>query len=88
VTTQTLPARPPFTVRARAALYAALSTTLSVLGPNLRATSRATRSHLQDHIYTICGLGLISAAAFVHSTFTGLLVTGIMFLVFEWKVSE
>ncbi len=45
-------------------------------------------SHLRDHGYTIAGLGLISAAAFVHSVFTGLLVTGIMALIFEWKVSD
>jgi hypothetical protein len=34
------------------------------------------------------GLGFIDAAAFVHSLFAGLFVTGITFLLFEWKVSD
>jgi hypothetical protein len=34
------------------------------------------------------GFGCISGASFLHSAFTGLLVTGILLLVFEWKVSD
>jgi hypothetical protein len=74
--------------RARRTAFTALSATLHVFGGVARAKSRATRRHLQDHAYSICGFGLISGAAFVHSLFTGLLVAGVCFLVFEWKVSE
>lgn len=86
MTTATL--EPGRTARARRQALTALSATLHVFGGVAKAKARATRRHLQDHAYSICGLGLISAAAFVHSTFTGLLVTGLMFLVFEWKVSD
>lgn len=78
----------PAHVRARRRAVTALSATLHVFAGVARARAKATRRSLQDNIYSVCGLGLISAAAFVHSTFTGLLVTGIMFLVFEWKVSD
>jgi hypothetical protein len=54
----------------------------------VRNRAAPVAGHLRDHFYSIVGLGLIAAAAFVHSTFTGLLVTGILFLVFEWKVSD
>ena len=87
MTTQTLP-RPP---RFRLALHAvtvALGSVLATMGSQTRARSRPVASHLRDHFYTIAGLGFISGAAFVHSVFTGLLVTGLMFLLFEWKVSE
>jgi hypothetical protein len=87
MTTQALP-RPGWLARARQTLLVALGTTLAVLGPNLRATARPAIAHVREHAYSIAGLGCISAASFVHSTFTGLLVTGLMFLVFEWKVSE
>ena len=53
-----------------------------------RARTRPLRRHLADHAYTLLGFGCISAASFVHSVFTGLLVTGILFLVFEFKVGE
>ena len=86
MTTATL--EPGRATRARRASLAALSVTLHVVAPQLRKRARATTRSLQENIYTIFGLGLISAAAFVHSTFTGLLVTGIMFLVYEWKVSD
>jgi hypothetical protein len=53
-----------------------------------KARSRPIRRHLADHAYTLAGFGFISAASYVHSLFTGLLVTGILFLVFEFKVGE
>ena len=59
----------------------------SVLG-TARAKSRPITRHIADHLYTLAGFGCISAASFVHSVFTGLLVTGILLLVFEFKVSE
>jgi hypothetical protein len=62
----------------------ALSGTLSAA----HARVRPVVGHVVEHFYSLAGLGCISAAGFVHSTFTGLLVTGLMFLVFEWKVSE
>jgi hypothetical protein len=54
----------------------------------IRGHTAPVVSHLRDQAYSIIGLGCISAAAFVHSVFTGLLVTGLLVLVFEWKVSE
>lgn len=87
MTTETL-ARPGLVARSRAAAYAALIGAVAVVGPSLRATARVSAAQLADHFYTIAGLGCISAAGFVHSTFTGLLLTGLMFIVFEWKVSE
>lgn len=59
----------------------------SVLGAT-KARSRPIRGHIADHAYTWAGFGCIDAASFVHSVFTGLLVTGILFLVFEFKVSD
>lgn len=43
--------------------------------------------HVKEHAYTIVGFGLVDAAMFTHSLFTGLLVTGVSWVVFEWKVS-
>lgn len=87
MTTQALP-EPGRASRAGQKLLAILLTAVSVAGPALRATAAPTRAHLRDHAYTICGMGFISAASFYHSIFTGLLVTGILFFVYEWKVSE
>jgi hypothetical protein len=61
---------------------------LAVILSAVTATARPAVNHLIDHGYTIAGLGCVDVAAFTHSMFTGFLVTGIMFLVFEWKVSE
>lgn len=59
------------------------------LGTGLSAAVKTRAAPgVKHHGYTIAGFGCISGAAFVHSVFTGLLVTGILFLVFEWKVSE
>lgn len=61
---------------------------LAVILSAVVATTRPAVNHLIDHGYTVLGLGCVDVAAFTHSMFTGFLVTGIMFLVFEWKVSE
>jgi len=44
--------------------------------------------HLREHGYTMTGLACLDAAAFVHSVFAGLIVTGVSFLVLEWRVRE
>ena len=49
--------------------------------------SRPLARHLADHGYTMIGLGLFDASCFVHSLFCGLMVSGISFIVFEFKVS-
>lgn len=59
----------------------------SVLG-TARAKTRPITRHLADHAYTLAGFGCISAASFVHSVFTGLLVTGILLIIFEFKVGD
>ena len=66
------------------ALAAALYTTLSAVG----AKTRPTVQHFRTQLYTWAGFCFISAASFYHSIFTGLLVTGIGWFVFEWKVSD
>jgi hypothetical protein len=66
------------------ALLVALQAVITVAG----AHSKPVRSNLVDHGYTLLGFGCISGASFLHSAFTGLLVTGILLLVFEWKVSD
>jgi hypothetical protein len=80
--------RPDWRDKIRQRTNAVLAVLLGAIITVGRATVRPTVNHLADHAYSIIGLGLISAAAFVHSTFTGLMVTGILFLVFEWKVSD
>jgi len=65
-----------------------LSRRLRRLREDVRGRSRPIRRHIADHAYTLAGFGCISAASFVHSVFTGLLVTGILLLVFEFKVSD
>lgn len=85
MTTQTLPLPSPEKARKAArALGIALQTVLGAV----KANSAPARLHIQQHAYTWAGFASISAASFVHSVFTGLLVTGILFLVFEWKVSD
>ena len=56
--------------------------------PAIRSKARPLAVHLRDHVYAIAGFSLIDAAMFTHSVFRGLLVAGVSFLVFEWKVSE
>lgn len=70
--------------RAAKALKIALYTVLSAL----QAKTRPARGHFRDHAYTWAGFGFISVASFLHSPFTGFLVTGILMLVFEWKAAD
>lgn len=69
-------------IAALAGLFLAATVTV------MKTNARPAVNHLKIHAYGIIGLAFIDAAAFVHSSFTGLLVTGVSFLVFEWKVSE
>lgn len=62
----------------------AVKTTLSVA----RARAKPAVRHLQENAYSIIGFGMFDAAMFVHSLFTGLMITGISWIVFEWKVQE
>lgn len=52
------------------------------------ARSAPAAQHVRENAYTIAGLGFIDGAMFAHSVFTGLLVTGISFFVFEFKTSK
>lgn len=61
---------------------------VTIAGNVGRAQAKPTARHLREHAYSICGFLFISAAAFTHSVFTGLLVTGIMFFIYEWKVGD
>jgi hypothetical protein len=70
--------------RLRRATRAATGLALGVLG----ASAPVALGHLREHGYSIVGLGLFDSAMFVHSLFTGLLVTGISLIVFEWKVTD
>lgn len=89
MTTQTLPKQPEGPVsRAGRRTWYVFVTTMAIATRQLGLRARPTATHLRDHGYTIAGLTLIGAAAFVHSLFAGLLVTGILFLVLEWKVSD
>jgi hypothetical protein len=51
-------------------------------------TRAAAASHIQDHGFSWAAMGFIDAACFVHSIFTGLLVTGILLFLFELKIGE
>jgi hypothetical protein len=85
----TLPLDPTHPVqRALRQLVTLAGAVLAVALVALRTKTRPTLAHLRDHAYGILGLGCIDAAAFVHSVFTGLLVTGVSFLIFEWKVQQ
>lgn len=61
---------------------------VTIAGNVGRAQAKPTARHLREHAYSICGLAFICAAAYTHSVFTGLLVTGIAFFAYEWKVSD
>jgi hypothetical protein len=54
----------------------------------LRRRSAPVAQHVQDHGFSWAAMGFIDAACFVHSTFTGLLVTGILLFLFELKIGE
>jgi hypothetical protein len=66
----------------------AVGIAISAIQVVAKTRSRPIRAHLQEHAYTLVGFGCVSAACFLHSVFTGLLVTGILVIVFEWKVSD
>jgi len=68
-------------------LRSRLTIAVFTVGHEFRKTSPIARAHIVEHGYSIIGLGLFDSAMFVHSVFTGLLVTGISFLAFEWKVA-
>lgn len=53
-----------------------------------RRRSAPVRQHVQDHGFSWAAMGFVDAACFVHSTFTGLLVTGILLFLFELKIGE
>jgi hypothetical protein len=59
-----------------------------VVGKAAKASSRVSLAQLRDHFLTIAAFGLVDAAMFTHSLFTGLIVTGASVAVFEWKVSD
>jgi hypothetical protein len=67
---------------------AAIQTTAAAIRTATRARVRPVRAVLADHVFTLAGFGLVSAAFFQLGLFAGLLVTGVLVLVFEWKVSE
>jgi hypothetical protein len=74
--------------RATRLVVGVLLGTVTVVVTNLGKAARPGIAHLTAHGYALLGLGFIDAAAFTHSLFAGLLVTGISWLVFEWKASE
>jgi len=61
---------------------------LAAAGMTARKRAVAVRAHMIDHIYTWLAMGFIDAAAYVHSLFSGLLVTGVLWFLFEMKVGE
>lgn len=69
-------------------LSALVRPTISGLEGKVRRSSRATLGHVRDHACDILGFSFIDAACFTHSVFTGLLVTGISWFAYGWKVSE
>ena len=84
MTTAIMPGKVLWRYRLRKAGSVAGSAALSML----RGRAMPVVQHVREHFYSIAGIAFIDSASFVHSEFTGLLVTGISFLVFEWKVSE
>lgn len=73
---------------AAASLGATVAATASKALPLVRAKGKPAARHVAEHAYSILGLGCIDSAAFYHSVFAGLLVTGASWFFFEWKVSE
>lgn len=48
--------------------------------------TRPAVNHIKEYGYTMAAGIFFSAAGFVHSPFTGLIVTGVSFLALEWRV--
>lgn len=88
MTTQTIPVPDSRFTRVYRQTVGVLLLVVGMAGSFTRSQARPTVSHLRDHAFSICGFGFISAAAFTHSVFTGLLVTGIAFFVYEFKVAD
>jgi hypothetical protein len=65
---------------------AAIGTAARAVVSVAKARTVPAVAHLREHAYSIISFGLIDAAMFLHSEFTGLIVTGVSFAVFEWKV--
>jgi hypothetical protein len=57
-------------------------------GGLLRRMTGRPRAAVSDHWMTVAAMGCISAAFFQLNTFWGLLATGALIAVFEYKVSE
>lgn len=85
MTTQTFPVPRPERVKNAAKV---LAIALATVVGTIRTNTAVSRSKLQDHGLTLLGFGCISGASFLHSPFLGLLVTGILLLVFEWKIGD
>ena len=85
MSTATFPARQSGRISRLRGVVAGLGTGILAA---VRPKAAPVTGHLRDHGYSVCGLGCIAGAAFIHSVFSGFLVIGVLFLVFEWKVSE
>lgn len=87
MTTQTLPRAEGRGERIWRQVLGGLLVAVTIAGNVGRAQAKPTARHLREHAYSICGFVFISAAAFSHSVFSGLLVTGVLFFIYEWKVA-
>lgn len=83
-----VPDEPAHTPRWAMRLGRSLRTVTRGTGRVLGASVPAALGHLREHAYALMGLGSLSAAGYVHSVFTGLLVMGAGFLVLEFKISS
>lgn len=54
----------------------------------VRRRSRVTKRLVTENTFSFLAVGCVDAACFTHSVFSGLLVTGIMFVILEWKASD
>ena len=61
---------------------------LADVGAALRQSASLASRHLQEHGYFFAAAGCADGAGFVHSVFTGLIVTAVSFLAIEWRVSR
>jgi len=63
-------------------------TRLAAVGAALRRPASIAAAHVQEHGYFFAAAGCADGAGFVHSVFTGLIVTAVSFLAIEWRVSR
>jgi hypothetical protein len=61
---------------------------LTAVGAAFRRSASVALHHVQEHGYFLAAAGCADAAGFVHSTFTGLIVSAGAFLAIEWRVSR